>query len=111
MKVFILSLLGCALACGQAAFGASPILRRTEAAVVTWTGEGDGIHWSDPHNWSNRKGPGPDDVALIGPRAEEKTLVLDVSQSIGRLEIELTSPRSTVTLTGAGELTILALGT
>ena len=38
--------------------------RRLLSSVV-WTGNGDGMSWTDPQNWSHRQLPGPaDDVTI-----------------------------------------------
>ena len=44
------------------------------AAVVTWTGAGDGTSWSDPLNWSTSALPGPGDNVTIGPVAGNPTI-------------------------------------
>ena len=45
------------------------VLERLEDRVtpdaVSWTGNGDGLNWSDPHNWSANRLPGPGDDVFI----------------------------------------------
>jgi hypothetical protein len=43
---------------------------RVTPSAVSWTGNGDGVNWSDPHNWSTGQLPGPaDDVTINSPGA------------------------------------------
>jgi hypothetical protein len=38
---------------------------RVTPAAVSWTGNGDGLNWSDAHNWSANRLPGPGDDVTI----------------------------------------------
>src|SRR5215470_85822 len=43
---------------------------RVTPSTVNWTGNGDGINWSDPHNWDVGRLPGSaDDVTINSPPA------------------------------------------
>jgi hypothetical protein len=59
-------------ACGQ--IGALP----ADCGVpVSWSGDGDGVSWSDPLNWHNGVLPGPDDEVRI-ELSGTYTVILDV---------------------------------
>jgi RHS repeat-associated protein len=43
-------------------------------STVTWTGAGDGVNYTDPHNWSTQAIPGPGDDAVINTSGAAITL-------------------------------------
>jgi len=65
-----------------AAFAASP----AQARICTWTGDGDGVFWSDADNWEDGIGdpcvPGAGDIAIIGGAVE-----VDQSRTVGELQL------------------------
>jgi hypothetical protein len=54
-----------------------PLESRTLLSTVSWDGGGDGVHWSDPANWSGDALPGPNDAVLINVAADP-TIVFDL---------------------------------
>ena len=65
-----------------AAFAASP----AQARICTWTGDGDGVFWSDADNWEDSNFdpcvPGAGDIAIIGGAVE-----IDQSRTVGELQL------------------------
>ena len=52
--------------------------QEAQAATITWDGGGDGVHWSDPDNWSDDTLPtGLDTISIEG--VTDVTVTLDIN--------------------------------
>ena len=71
MVVFLLCLAGASLA--------------RPAAAVTWTGGGDGVSWSDPHDWSGNAMPSAGSDVTIGVVSGNPTI--QFSSTVGTAQI------------------------
>ncbi len=82
-------------------------------ADIWWVGEnggagGDGIHWSDPDNWSGGVLPTADDIVRLGfadngaVTNSAQNIVIDANASVNRLFIDAIDDRS-VSLTAAND--------
>lgn len=73
----------------------------TAALVCEWTGEGDGMNWSNPTNWSTETVPTQIDTALFGEDVAANLTVTMCADAIARLvrvdtpyEVKLGAARS-----------------
>ena len=48
------------------------------ASIVTWTGNGNGVYWSDPNNWSTGKTPSINDTIQIGNNTVNHIVYLNI---------------------------------
>src|SRR5262245_49905739 len=74
--------------------------QRLAPAVVTWNGQGDGVSWSDPHNWSGNALPGSADDVVINA-----TPATTVQYSTGTTSIHSLQDNGKLQVTG-GALTV-----
>jgi hypothetical protein len=56
-------------------------IQQTVQPNGVWTGNGDGVHWSDPANWTNNTVPGASEDASINVAANP-TIIVDGTQSV-----------------------------
>lgn len=69
--------------------------------VAQWTGEGDGVHWSDPENWMPEAVPGEGSDLVFGPVEGSPTLINDIGDPWVSGSITFTSEAPAYRLRGA----------
>jgi hypothetical protein len=65
--------------------GAAAPAGSTHAAIVSWTGLGDGVNWSNPANWSGGVLPGPGDDVAINVAGTPTIVIAGVSPTVRSL--------------------------
>jgi hypothetical protein len=65
--------------------GAAGPAGSAHAAIVSWTGLGDGVNWSNPANWSGGVLPGPGDDVAINVAGTPTIVIAGVSPTVRSL--------------------------
>ncbi|RKX31542.1 MAG: hypothetical protein DRP71_13300 [Verrucomicrobia bacterium] len=89
---------------------ANIILKVVPTPTVTWNGDGDGMSWSDPANWSDNTLPGTDADVLLPDLGESYTVTSTDTLTINSLTLK-TGAHLTVgsgLLTCSGEVNVTA---